>query len=72
MSIAKNVAIDDLNNFLPFSMAPFKNEGIQSHNHYFLSILKNRILKIIYLFINLYVEKKEILNEFDAWIEKLS
>jgi hypothetical protein len=52
-------------------MATPKNEGIQSHNHYFLSILKNGIVKIIFLFINLHVEKKEILNEFDARIEKL-
>jgi hypothetical protein len=52
-----NVAIDNLNNFFLLSMAPSKNNGI---------------LKIIFLFINLHVEKKEILNEFDARIEKLS
>jgi hypothetical protein len=67
-----NVAIENINNFLPLSMAPSKNKGIQSHNHYSFSILKNGILKIIFLFINLHVEKKEILNEFDARIEKLS
>jgi hypothetical protein len=57
MTRTNNVAIDNLNNFLPLSMAPSKNNGI---------------LKIIFLFINLHVEKKEILNEFDARIEKLS
>jgi hypothetical protein len=57
MTRTNNAAIDNLNNFFLLSMAPSKNNGI---------------LKIIFLFINLHVEKKEILNEFDARIEKLS